>query len=315
MSLDNRDYMRESPRPPDLFATLTPLKIILAVNIAVFILQHMFGVWMTPTQYPNDFREQGGLSLAALSEGRVHTLFTHMFVHANVMHILFNMMMIFFVGRSLEALLGPKGFLFLYFFTGLAAAALQLLFYRFFLFADVPQAGFYATMIGASGAALGLLLAFATIFPDQVFMLIFPIPMRISAKNLGRAALVISVAFIAYELFVSSGPKDGGIAHAAHLGGALAGIAYARFLGFGSQKRSASFAPPQQPHKSPWFRKPSPRPKVVDAKIVATEDFISSEIDPILDKINREGMGSLTQKERDILARGQNKISKKIDGQ
>ena len=136
----------------------------------------------------------GALSWAALSEGRVWTLVTHMFVHGNLLHLAMNMLIIFMIGRMIESILGPKQFVALYFISGLAGAAAQLFFYKFLVFIDIP-------MVGASGAGFGLMLAFTTIYPDRVLMLIFPIPMRIKARNLGRAALIITGALVLYQVF------------------------------------------------------------------------------------------------------------------
>ncbi len=134
-----------------------------------------------------------------------YQLVTHMFAHANFMHILFNMYGLWMFGTVLERSWGPKRFLIFYLACGLAAGIAQAL-----LVHDFPA-------IGASGAIMGLLGAFGYLFPNTQFFII-PIPFPIKAKYL--VAIVAAI-----DLF--SGFHPGGadnIAHFAHLGGLVMGL-------------------------------------------------------------------------------------------
>lgn len=152
-------------------------------------------------------------------------LVSHMFMHADGSHILFNMLGLFFLGPTVESYLGPKRFLILYFLSGFGALAIHML---------MALAGVItlAPLLGASGAVFGVYVAFATLFPNTKLMLIFP-PIPIKAKYL----IMILVAYDLYHGYsnaVNLGNQSN-IAHFAHLGGALTGflvITYWKKQGF-----------------------------------------------------------------------------------
>jgi membrane associated rhomboid family serine protease len=126
---------------------------------------------------------------------------THMFMHANFQHILFNMLMLYFLGPMVEQALGSKRFLILYLLSGFGALATHFLFFP------------YVGVLGASGAVYGVLIAFASLFPNVKLMLLFP-PIPIKAKYLALGLIVIG-------LFSGFGGYDQGVAHFAHLGGSF----------------------------------------------------------------------------------------------
>jgi membrane associated rhomboid family serine protease len=140
-------------------------------------------------------------------------LITYAFLHANFMHIFFNMFAVFMFGRALEDVWGSRRFLAYYFASVLAAGLTQL---SVTLLTDMG----YPTE-GASGGVFGILLAFALLFPRQRIMLLFPpIPMP---------AWVFVTGYAVIELFLGVTGTQEGVAHFAHLGGMLGGalvIAY-----------------------------------------------------------------------------------------
>lgn len=154
---------------------------------------------------------------------RPFQLVSYMFMHFGFTHLLFNMFALFMFGPPVESYLGPKRFLFYYFFTGFGALALHFVaMYLEAIYAGIPAdyvATYYTNsqMRGASGAVFGLLAAFGTLFPNHtVQLLIPPIPMK---------AKYFVLIFAGIELFLGLGPISGtGIAHFAHLGGALFGF-------------------------------------------------------------------------------------------
>lgn len=141
---------------------------------------------------------------------------THMFAHASYdgrgnivfIHILFNMFALFMFGRILENVWGAKRFLMFYFACGLGSAATHL--------AMQAIMGTGAPAVGASGAIMGVFVAFAYLFPNTELLLI-PIPFPIKAKWL-------AIGYIALDLFGGFGQAGSDIAHFAHLGGALTGF-------------------------------------------------------------------------------------------
>ncbi|HMS67012.1 MAG: rhomboid family intramembrane serine protease [Saprospiraceae bacterium] len=128
---------------------------------------------------------------------------THMFMHGGEQHLLFNMLMLFFIGPAVEQTLGPKRFLLLYIIAGVSSAFLHLLISN-------------GKVVGASGAIYGILVAFATMFPN-LKMMVFPIPFEIKAKYLVGA-------YVVYDLYTGLTGYDDNIAHFAHIGGAIAGF-------------------------------------------------------------------------------------------
>lgn len=142
---------------------------------------------------------------------------THMFAHASYdvngnivfFHILFNMFALFMFGRILENVWGAKRFLFFYLACGVGAAATHLIMQSIM--------GTYSFAVGASGAIMGVFVAFAYLFPNTELMLI-PFPFPIKAKWL-------ALAYILLDLFGGFGQVAGdSVAHFAHLGGALTGF-------------------------------------------------------------------------------------------
>ncbi len=135
---------------------------------------------------------------------------TYMFVHVDFMHIFFNMLALFLFGAQLEQRMGSSEFLLYYFTCGIGAGLATVLINYNSGMALVP-------VIGASGAIFGLLLAFATFFPDARIFIFGILPMR--------APVAVGV-FAALELFYQFTGLNSGVAHLAHLSGLLFGYLY-----------------------------------------------------------------------------------------
>ena len=148
---------------------------------------------------------------------RPFQIVTHMFMHADIGHLFFNMFAVFMFGPPLEATWGPKRFLFYYLLTGFGSVLLHTLvrgleiywFGESMFAANVPS-------LGASGAVFGLLVGYGMLFPDNRIMLLFP-PIPLKAKY-------FVLIYAAVELFMGLGNFNTGVAHYAHLGGALFGF-------------------------------------------------------------------------------------------
>jgi len=138
-------------------------------------------------------------------------------MHGGISHLFFNMFAVFMFGPPLENLWGAKRFLFFYLFTGFGALLLHI----FVKYVELESMGANPLsanipVLGASGAVFGLLVGFGMNFPNTKLMLLFP-PIPIKAKYFVTGYAVI-------ELFLGLGSFDTGIAHFAHLGGALFGL-------------------------------------------------------------------------------------------
>jgi len=181
------------------------VKWIIIANVAMFVVTQFFPVII----YYFGLRPQ-----AVFEQGWIWQLGTYLFLHADVMHILLNMLGVWMFGVTLARRCGTHFFAKYYAVTGLGGGLAALLLSLLPFDATAPAYG--ATTIGASGALFGLLLAFAIYYPHQpiLLMLLFPIPARIFVMIFGGIAL----------LYTFRG--GGGISHAAHLGGLIAGYLY-----------------------------------------------------------------------------------------
>ena len=175
------------------------VKNLIIANVVVFLAQVVFEQQEMPLEPM--------FALRPLSSGefRPWQLVTHMFMHGGMFHILFNMFGLWMFGSILENYWGPKRFLQFYVICGLVAGTAHL------LLSD-------GSAIGASGAVMGVFAAFAYLFPNTPLYLMF-IPIPIKAKWLMPALILVDV-------FGAVAPQQGdNIAHWAHIGGALAGLA------------------------------------------------------------------------------------------
>jgi membrane associated rhomboid family serine protease len=215
------------------------------------------------------------------------TFFTYMFVHAGLLHLLGNMFMLYVFGTAVENRMGSRAFILYYLLCGVGGAAFSL------ALSSVMDVG---PMVGASGAVLGVALAFAMYWPDAE-LIVFPLPIPIRARTL--VALLVGVDV----LFAFLTPGDG-IAHLAHVGGVLFGYAYFRVQGL---SRRSPQPPPRavervvmvqsgsaEPERRTPVTPPRPRRRV-DA------DPVAAEVDRVLDKISEKGIASLTPAERRFL--------------
>jgi membrane associated rhomboid family serine protease len=171
---------------------------------------------------------------AAVMHGWIFQLVTYSFVHAGVLHILFNMLGLWMFGAQLESDWGYKRFLEFYFFCVIGAALTTIAVSYTGVGGVVPL----TPTVGASGGVLGILMAFGMLYGNQEIML-FPIPISIRAKY-----FVAGVAFITLvEAISASGAGRGSnVAYIAHLGGLLFGFLYVKFvpkrgLAFGTTER------------------------------------------------------------------------------
>jgi membrane associated rhomboid family serine protease len=205
-----------------------------------------------------------------------------MFLHDGAWHFLGNMLIFYLLGRDVESIIGQRHFLFLY-----LAGAIAGEFGHLFL---MPTS---SVLLAASGGVAAVLMAYATILPELELtsVIFFILPIRLKAKHLAYGALIIALLGVTVD-------RAGTVAHSAYLGGCLAGWFYAHLLGFGR---------PSVVQRALRQR----RADVERFRQMSAEQFISEEVDPLLDKISREGIHSLSRTERRILARAREKIAER----
>ncbi|MEP6646965.1 MAG: rhomboid family intramembrane serine protease [Saprospiraceae bacterium] len=191
---------------------ITPIvKHLLILNALFFIAIHLLPervALMMPCYSP------------ATGQFQPFQIITYMFTHFEIPHIFFNMLSLYFIGPSVEMALGAKRFLGLYFISGLVALAAHFLVYYLPYLLGMTDMQPVFSVLGASGAVFGVLIAFATLFPDRQLMLIFPpIPIK---------AWIMALIMIGIGLYQGITGSGGNVANFAHLGGALAGFILAR---------------------------------------------------------------------------------------
>jgi membrane associated rhomboid family serine protease len=297
--------MREPPRYSLRWsATVT----LLVINIVAFIVQEIsYGVF--PPASPNAIPPTDALfalSIDGLKHWHLWQIFTFQFMHSGVLHLLLNCWALFVFGREVEQVIGVRRFMTLYFLSGVMGGLFQE------LVAYFAQNYFGSAVVGASAGILGVVAAFAMIFPERqlTLLLLFVIPVKLRAKYL----LLISLALAALGMTFPKSIFGGNVAHAAHMGGILGGlffIQYAMHWNFSwPWKRRTAQRPKRELVNvasgkfSPWNSAKNPPEEF------STTDFISREVDPILEKISAHGIHSLTERERKILDDARKKMTR-----
>jgi len=302
MGLADRYYMRQSSGGIHWSATTTLLAINWVVFLVFLILNPIF------------LDRYLALSLEGLRHGFVWQLITFQFLHGGWMHIIFNSLGLFFIGRAVESMLGARRFIHLYLLCGIVGGLLQM------AFAAAMPLRYGGGVVGASAGVFGLLGTFSMMNWSNrfiMFIYFFPVPMT------GRTLLWISLILTAIGVAFPSG----NVAYASHLGGLLMGIAWVRLgwhrdfvelpweNGFHFLSRLNPFKRVQRHRqlvKAAAIKVPGwTVSKGAPTLDITEEEFISKEVDPILDKISEHGIQSLTERERAILERARNKMAKR----
>lgn len=282
------------------------LAILIGINLAVFLLQYLlpaipglqnFG-WATVENVAEPI-PWGWTSRDRIGSLHLWTLITYAFVHGGVLHILLNLILIFFCGKALEKMIGGKHLLAIYLIAAVVGALAQIAY----------GAG---PLVGASAAAYAFLIAIATLLPEQrvVLLLYFILPVRLRLKYIGYGVTAIAVMALLLDLFLPNSaniPGVSGIGHAAHLGGALVGWLYIRMKKLGGVGVTRESLQRQRERSERRRKRPQ---KVRTAAVTGAEKseagggssghlrVVESEVDEILEKLSRDGMASLSEAER-----------------
>jgi membrane associated rhomboid family serine protease len=270
---------------------------IIVINVLIAVIGYLF----LGANRPNPFQTYGALRISDLLAGDVWQLFTYMWIHADslVIHIIFNMMTLYFVGRAVEYRLGGKNFLWLYICGGLASVGLFLVDAGIRGFLLQQSVNLDQGLVGASGAVCAVMGVFSLMVPDaKVYIMFMPWPIRAINAIKGFAIFSLIAAVLGWVPAVVNSPSVGwffSIAHSAHLGGILFGWWF-------YHQAVANAEAPYTPYRSVPH----------DDEISAAEDEsermtpmeVREALTPILNKISSQGIESLTERERNILELG-----------
>jgi membrane associated rhomboid family serine protease len=254
------------------------LLTLIGVNVAAFIAQLFLESFQKG--FVHDFL---GISEAGVQDASVWEFVTAAFVHSAPWHLVCNMFVLYLLGRDVESILGQRHFFLLYIAGALAGELTHL-----FL---MPST---SVLLAASGGVAAVLMAYATILPELeiTMLLFFVLPVRLKAKHLAYGAVGLGLFLLVVD-------RSEIVIHSAYLGGCAAGWVYAHLLGFGR---------PSVVQRTLHQRKvTAERFRQMDA-----EQFIAAEVDPLLEKISRAGMRSLSRTERRTLARAREKLAEKV---
>lgn len=299
--LEDRDYAR---RRNPVVEEPSILWVLVVVNVAALVLRLLFSA--------GNNQPAGAISVAALQEGGWWTVLTHAFVHADAVHLFFNMALLVVAGRRVLTDTGPRHFLYIYLVSGWVAAAVSLLLH--------PD----ASLFGASGCAAGVMGAYAALHPERsvtAWMGAWAPRLRAGKLFLGFLAASVGLEIFATLTEEWRLPLIHGTGHAAHAAGLLTGWLYAghlapalanlyhreEFFPQGRRLRRDTESPPipaRAGRQREAFEVPLPAPVPM-----TNDEFLRQAVDPVLDKLYANGMGSLTPAERRILDEAANRFS------
>ena len=228
---------------------------------------------------------------------------TYMFIHVDFMHFFFNMLMLWMFGSEVAEWMGTRHFASMYFFCGIFAAL--------FSFGMCLLGLTNNPIIGASGALMGIFVAYYKFFPDRMILMFFIIPMRI------KHAMWVMIALDIF--FANSGDM---IAHFAHLGGVVAGFIYMALYQNSPNNSLLSglsrlFSRKTENYNGRSSSRRSDENDASEPEVLEGEVFYVDEqkrMDEILKKVEREGIQSLTESEREFLLRAGDKLRRRRGG-
>ena len=247
----------------------------LIAAMAAFFVAQVFVEWWEP----GFVRMYLGITDQGVRDAYAWQFVAAPLLHISPWHFLANVFVLYLLGRDLESILGQRHFLYL-FVAGAIAGELGHLFL-------MPS---QSVLFAASGGVAAVVIAYAAILPElelsaSVFLIL---PLRIKAKHVACSTLVLATLLVC----VDRAPT---VAHSAWLGGCAAGWLYAHLLGFGQPSFVQRFLRERRQEAQRYER-------------MSLEQLMSEEVDPLLEKISRRGVMSLSRRERRSLAKAREKL-------
>jgi len=280
------------------------IKLIL-INIAVFVIVNLISLPFKLFQANSPFNLVEWLSLYASPKNLLYHpwgIFTYMFLHEGFLHVLFNMLGLYWFGQIVQDMIGKPKILPIYIFGGIFGGIFYIAAYNLFpLFSNDVH---IAYCIGASASVMAIVLAAATIAPDYEIGLMFIGPVKIKW---------IALVYVVLDVINIQNGNAGG--HIAHLGGALFGFIYIRQLQRGNDLGKPFYAVidffsnlfKKKPKLKVEYKKEKEYASTFTNKQSTSNSSGKTDIskqerlDAILDKINRSSYDSLSKEEKDFL--------------
>lgn len=287
----------------DSFKDGSNLTKLIYINLAVFLVVKILGVFTyffqySPSQIPFMVYWLSVPAETGALLSRPWTVFTYMFLHQDFLHILFNMLWLFWFGKIFLSYLDQKKLLSIYLIGGLTGAATYIFAYNIFpVFQDV-RFGAYA--LGASASVMAVVLATVVYAPNHVINLVFIGPVKIKH---------IAIFFLITDIISIPNGNAGG--HLAHLGGAFYGWLFISQLRKGKDI-SSGFNSLMESFFKLFGKKKKMKVSFKNTRTMSDEEYNKSkkinqeELNRILDKIAKSGYDSLTKEEKEILFKSSN---------
>ncbi len=288
-----------------------PVKVLLIANAAVFVIAYVLGSLLglhlnIPGAGDGNIRDYIVYfgAFFPTSPIEVWRYLTYMFIHVDFWHFLFNMLMLWMFGDEVAEWMGGRHFTGMYLFCGIFAA--------FFSFVLCLMGLTNNPIIGASGALMGIFVAYYKFFPNRMLLMFFFFPMRI------KYAMWVMVAV---DVFMA--PSGDGVAHFAHLGGVVAGFLYMYLYNGGFRKLRNRAERAQGPRfrvneggRSFSNETPYEETKKSDQPLEGEVFYVDEQkrMDEILKKVSRDGINSLTETERQFLLQAGDKLRRRRGG-
>jgi len=283
------------------------LKKLIIINVAVFLFISVVTIFTRLFQVPSEtammpqrsfFTEWLGIPAnIKVLFSRPWTIFTYMFVQEGFMHILSNMIVLYFGGRIFVEYLSEKKLLSVFVMGGFTGAIFFVAVFNIFPWFSTSVN--YAVAIGSSASVLAILIAVTTYVPNYS---IFRLP------NINIKLWHLAIFYVIYDLLSIVGDNAGG--HIAHLGGAFWGYVYVKMIVTNNNVKSNAtsmnfrklFKFFMKPKKKPNYRSSYDKGRpMTDDEYNYTKNIEQDKIDRILEKISRSGYSSLTKEEKAML--------------
>ena len=276
--IEDRDYMREPEYREPIFRRCRWTWILIAIYTGFFFAEYALGGVPAANRF---FLNILTLSVEGVGHWYLWQFLTYQFLHANLPHLFFNCLALYFLGRELEPLLGVKRFLTLLVSSGIIGGVFQI------AVSALWPALFHGGVVGASAGVFGLVAAYAIMFPERewTMLIFFVIPVTMKAKNfLILSAVLAGAGLIFSEIILQN------MAHAAHLGGMAMGWFYVKKFVPGFLAAATAGETGTEPEKPESAR------------------FTAREVDAILDKMSAGK--KLTAEERAVLETASKKMNR-----
>ena len=254
--------------------TISGVKLLIIINISIFLFME-FLLLSSIDLYERLFYNLSLIPNDVYPNLKIWQCITYLFLHGGIIHLLFNMLGLWFLGYELEKLWGKKKFLIYYFITGFGAAIITIIYNSILTSSYIP-------IVGASGSIYGLLLAYGILFPDRILYIygIFPVKVKNAVLFLGGIAFFYSITL-----------HSDGISHITHLAGIIIGFIYLQY--WVSEKKSKKI-----------IKINSDQLKNDD--VFETRMYRQKQMDKILDRVTEVGWYGLSDEDKEFLADGNN---------